>query len=45
MTDLVGKPGVMGNQGLATDGEHLYFRWEEEIGDICVLDVVNSETE
>ena len=45
MADLVGKPGVMGIQGLATDGENLYFRWEEEIGDIWVMDVVTDETE
>ena len=29
---------TLGTQGLATDGRYLYFRWEEELGDIWVMD-------
>ncbi|MBI4553534.1 MAG: serine/threonine-protein kinase [Candidatus Latescibacteria bacterium] len=38
MTDLVGKTGSLG-YALATDGHYLYFTWEEEIGDLWVMDV------
>ena len=27
---------------LATDGEYIYFRWEENLGDIWVMDVVDE---
>jgi Tol biopolymer transport system component len=40
VTDLKGRPGRLGDQGLATDGRYLYFRWEEDTGDIWVMDVV-----
>jgi hypothetical protein len=30
---------LVGN-ALATDGEHLYFSWREDVGDIWVMDVV-----
>ena len=45
MTELEGKPGALGNAALATDGEHLYFAWEEDLGDIWVMDVVTGEEE
>ena len=45
MTELEGKPGALGNAALATDGEHLYFAWEEDLGDIWVMDVVTDEGE
>ena len=43
MTELEGKPGALGNAALATDGEHLYFAWEEDLGDIWVMDVVTAK--
>jgi hypothetical protein len=42
LTDLEGRRGHLGTQGLATDGRYLYFRWEEELGDIWVMDVVQN---
>jgi len=32
--------GSLGSEALATDGRYLYFAWEEDIGDIWVMDVV-----
>ena len=43
VTKLEGKPGGLGNAALATDGKHLYFAWEEDLGDIWVMDVVTDE--
>ena len=45
MTDLIGKRGSVGDYALATDGEYLYFTWEEDVGDIWVMDVVTDESE
>ena len=42
LTALVGKRGGLGPWGLATDGEYLYFRWEDDLGDIWVMDVVRE---
>ena len=42
MTDLVGKRGTLGGDALATDGEHLYFTWAEDVGDLWVMDVVRE---
>jgi Tol biopolymer transport system component len=39
LADLSGKPGRQGGFALATDGEYLYFTWEETLGDIWVMDV------
>ena len=41
VADLSGKPGIQGQY--ATDGEYLYFTWEERLGDIWVMDVVWDE--
>jgi len=39
-TDFKGKPrGNLGCMSLATDGKYLYFTWEEDFGDIWVMDV------
>jgi TolB protein len=38
LTDFKGRYGNIGSN-IATDGEYLYFIWEEEIGDIWVMDV------
>ena len=43
LTDLTGRRGTLGPQALATDGEHLYFTWEEDLADIWVMDVVQDE--
>jgi Tol biopolymer transport system component/tRNA A-37 threonylcarbamoyl transferase component Bud32 len=43
LTDLKGRPGRLGYQGLAVDKEYVYFRWEEDTGDIWVMDVVQDE--
>lgn len=44
VADLSGKSGKQGLFALATDGKHLYFTWEETLGDIWVMDVVTNET-
>jgi len=36
-TDLKGKHGTL--SAVATDGQHFYFTWLEEVGDIWVMDV------
>ena len=43
MTDLSGKNGGMVTMALATDGEYLYFSWEENVGDLWVMDVVGGD--
>ena len=43
LTDFSGKRGSLAR--LATDGEYLYFTWEEDLGDIWVMDVVTDESE
>ncbi len=43
LTDLSGRYGNIGIVALATDGECLYFTWEEEIGDIWVMDVEQED--
>ena len=45
MTDLERKGGNLGTYGLAVTDSHLYFTWEEDRGDIWVMDVVTDETE
>jgi len=35
----------LGPIALATDGNYLYFTWEDDLGDISVMDVVNAEDE
>ena len=42
LTDLTGRRGGLGI-AIATDGEFLYFTWEEDLGDIWVMDVVTDE--
>ena len=38
-TDLTVRRGAPGSEALTTDGEYLYFTWEEDLGDIWVMDV------
>ena len=45
MSDFSGKRGNPGVYALATDGQYLYFTWEEDLGDIWVMDVVTDERE
>ncbi len=45
LTDLVGKRGELGILSLTTDGRYLYFSWEEDTGDIWVMDVVAEESD
>ncbi len=45
VADLSGKRGILGGFALATDGQYLYFTWEETHGDIWVMDVVTDESE
>jgi Tol biopolymer transport system component len=40
VTALTGRSGWLGDASLATDGQTLYFAWEEPRGDIWVADVV-----
>ncbi len=42
VTDLIGPKGRNG-WPLATDGRYLYFGWDETLGDIWVMDVVQDE--
>ena len=45
MTDLAGKYGVTEDSAVAADDNYLYFTWREDVGDICVMDVVTDESE
>jgi len=38
VTDLMGKRGSLGSYALATDGRQLFFTWEEDIGDLWVME-------
>jgi len=40
VTDLEGRPGTFHGLVLATDGDYLYFGWDEDLGDIWVVDLV-----
>jgi Tol biopolymer transport system component len=42
VTDLTGRRGDLNYFSLATDGEHLYFSWRDDLGDIWVMDVVRE---
>jgi Tol biopolymer transport system component/serine/threonine protein kinase len=39
ITDLTGRRGSIGQIAIATDGDYLYFTWEDHLGDIWVADV------
>ena len=39
VTKLSGRRGSLGALSLATDGDYLYFTWDETLGDIWVMDV------
>ena len=42
LTDFGGRPGTLGTFGLATDGDYLYFTWQNDVGDLWVMDVVDE---
>ena len=42
LTRLTGRSGSL-RADLATDGTYLYFGWQEDLGDIWVMDVVTDE--
>ena len=42
IASLEGKPGSLGRFALATDENYLYFTWDENVGDIWVMDVVTG---
>jgi Tol biopolymer transport system component len=39
VTNLTGRRGMLGPTALATDGDYLYFTWDEDVGDLWVMDV------
>jgi Tol biopolymer transport system component/serine/threonine protein kinase len=39
VSDFKGKRGRLGRSALAVDGDWIYFTWEEDLGDIWVMDV------
>ncbi len=43
LTDFKGRNGYLRGNGLATDGEYLYFVWSDNLDDIWVMDVVTDE--
>lgn len=43
LTDLSGRRGDLGIVALAAHGDHLFFTWEEEVGDIWVMDVADAK--
>ena len=44
IADFSGKRGVL-SLGFTTDDQYLYFGWDEDLGDIWVMDVVTDESE
>jgi hypothetical protein len=42
LTRLEGRRGKLGAFALATDGQYLYFTWRQDVGDLWVMDVVES---
>ena len=45
VTDFSSRRGSVGGAGaLTSDGEYLYFTWEESLGDIWVMDVVTEDS-
>ena len=45
IVDLTRRRGRLNPFSLATDGEFLYFSWEEDEGDLWVMDVVMDDSE
>ena len=45
VTDLVGRRGKLAPFALATDGSDLFFTWQEDLGDLWVMDVAGESLE
>ncbi len=45
LTNLASRRGSPAPNALATDGDYVYFAWQEDLGDIWVMDVVTDESE
>ena len=45
ITDFAERRGNLSARAFATDGDYVYFTWEEDLGDIWVMDVVTDESE
>lgn len=43
VTDLAGRLGSLGPIAMATDGQHIFFTWGEDIGDLWVTEVEGNE--
>ena len=43
VTAFVGKPGYLGYDALATDGQSLFFVWNEYYTDLWVMDVIENK--
>ncbi len=43
VTDLAGKPGSLGSYALAVGDRHLYFTWEENVGDLWTTPVERGD--
>ena len=43
VTDLTGRRGRIGRAALSTDGVYLCFTWEEDLGDIWVMELESGE--
>ena len=42
LTALTGRRGNLGTYALATDGDYIYFTWEDSLGDLWVMDVIRE---
>ena len=45
VTALTGRRGSMGWNGIAVDHEFVYFTWQDDLGDIWVVDVATDSSE
>ena len=43
MTDMSRKRGALGANMLTADGKYLYFAWQENFGDMWVMDLVRGD--
>jgi hypothetical protein len=44
MTELADRAGAIGSYGLYVDANYIYFTWREDLGDIWVMDVIESSS-
>jgi len=43
MSDFAGRPGALNHLSLATDGKSLFFSWDDDLGDLWVMDVARGD--